>query len=144
MGILAGTRDTALALGRSGLEFAKANPGKAAIGAGAAGALGYMAYKSVAPGFQPPVDQSQATQIELTSQRGQGLGSAQPAGGIQYRQNPPSQDQRWQQQNQIPYIDTLALKKEQLRLYKEKETLSNDLALNQLYSTVAANPGVVR
>jgi hypothetical protein len=44
----------------------------------------------------------------------------------------------------VPYIDTLALKKEQLRLYKEQENLSNDLAINKLYSNVAANPGALR
>jgi hypothetical protein len=139
-GLLAGTRDTALALGSKGLEFAKNSPGKAAIGLGAAGALGYLGFKSLAPGFQPPVQQNEAVMSSLQQSRGE----APPAQGRQYSQNPPSQEQRWQQTNQIPYIDTLALKKEQLRLYKEKENLSNDLALNQLYSNVAANPGALR
>lgn len=144
-GRLAGIKDAALGYGKSAVNFAKANPYVAGGGALGIGALGYMAYRQMNSGFQPAVDQTQATQIMNSQQRGQGQAQApQKPGGFQSTQPIPSHSEAWQQKNQIPYIETTDLLKEQLRLVKEKDTLQKDLAFNNLYTAAAQNPGAFR
>ncbi len=147
MGRLAGIKDAAMGYGQSAVNFAKENPLVAGGMALGGGALGYMAFRNMNPNFQPAIDQDQATQIRNTEVRGQGQAPppARPQPQqIQAARPISSHAEVWQQKNQIPYIETNNLLKEQLRLVKERDNLQNDLALNQLYTAAAQNPGALR